>query len=113
MSTFGPDYSPVVDGPRINRQHEAIKALMLDGIWRSLAEIEALTGYPQASISAQLRHLRKPQFGSYVVLRRMRESGLREYQVSPVKKHDPIHAAPTPAAQGTLFNFSFDQHGEI
>jgi hypothetical protein len=33
-----------------------------------------LTHYPPASISAQLRHLRKPQYGAHVVEKRRRET---------------------------------------
>jgi hypothetical protein len=54
--------------------------------WRTLEEIRALTGEPAASISAQLRHLRKPRFGSYRVEKRNRGSeshGLFEYRVLP------------------------------
>lgn len=65
----GPDVTPR-DQVRLGKQLEAIYELMRDGSWRSLASIEAATGYPQASISAQLRHLRKPRFGKYTVERR-------------------------------------------
>jgi hypothetical protein len=57
---------------------------MLDECWRTLDEIAAVTGDPTASISAQLRHLRKPRFGSYIVKKRRRGDlslGLYEYQV--------------------------------
>ena len=30
----GSDYEPLVDGPRLIRQHERIRDLMLDGTWR-------------------------------------------------------------------------------
>jgi len=35
------------------------------GAWLTLAELGAMTRYPETSISAQLRHLKKPQFGNY------------------------------------------------
>lgn len=38
----------------------------------TLDELTKLTHYPPASISAQLRHLRKPQFGAFVVEKRCR-----------------------------------------
>ncbi len=48
------------------------------GTWCTLRELGQMTGYGEASISAQLRHLRKPQFGGYVVeKRRRRGEGLR------------------------------------
>lgn len=81
----GSDFDQAVDGPRLSRQHERIRALMLDGRWRTLDEIAAATGDPAASVSAQLRHLRKERFGSYVVTKRSRgdrAAGLFEYHVA-------------------------------
>ena len=66
-NTFGPAYSKEKDGKRIAKQIDAIKDYMLSVGWKTLAEIEEALGYPQASISAQLRHLRKERFGSYQV----------------------------------------------
>ena len=43
--------------------------------WLTLDELSKLTHYPPASISAQLRHLRKPEFGGYEVEKRQRVSG--------------------------------------
>lgn len=40
--------------------------------WLTLDELAKLTHYPQASISAQLRHLRKPEYGGYSVEKRPR-----------------------------------------
>jgi hypothetical protein len=40
--------------------------------WLTLDELAKLTHYPPASISAQLRHLRKPEHGSFVVDKRTR-----------------------------------------
>jgi hypothetical protein len=54
---------------------------MRDGKWRTLGELEDITGYPPASISAQLRHLRKKRFGAHVVNRRHLHRGLYEYQL--------------------------------
>ena len=78
----GPSYSPALDSKRLNKQHVRIRNLMLDGQWRTLSEIESELGYPQASISAQLRHLRKPRFGRYIIDKRRRgdrSQGLFEY----------------------------------
>jgi len=79
----GSDYSPKLDAARLEKQHEVIRDLMLDGRARTLSEIATLTGYPEASISAQLRHLRKPKFGGYLVEKKRREpwAGLFEYRV--------------------------------
>ena len=79
-------YEGPVDGhkdfDRLQGQTLRIYNLMSDGIFRTLQEIEALTGYPQASISAQLRHCRKLRFGGNTVNKRRREDkGLWEYQL--------------------------------
>lgn len=69
---------------RLGAQLRRIFQLMRDGRWRTLDEIAEVTGDPAASVSAQLRHLRKPRFGSHTVERRVRGShvgGLYEYQL--------------------------------
>ena len=87
MTTFGPAYDAALDRERLQRQTQRIRDCMLlasdANRWKTLREIEELTGYPQASISAQLRHLRKPAFGGYIVRKRRRDrAGLWEYIVS-------------------------------
>jgi hypothetical protein len=80
----GSDYDPEFDDKRLRGQIRRVWDLMRDGGWRTLAEIEAVTGDPQASISAQLRHLRKKRFGKHEVNKRPRgerEHGLWEYQL--------------------------------
>lgn len=85
MPTFGPAYDDAKDGARIGKQMDHIRWFMLGhGGWRTLAEIEKAIGYPQASISAQLRHLRKPRFGGYEVEKR-RRGNQWEYRVLPPK----------------------------
>jgi hypothetical protein len=41
--------------------------------WVTLAELAASTRFPPASISAQLRHLRKEHYGGWVIEKRRRE----------------------------------------
>ncbi|HQW57350.1 MAG TPA: hypothetical protein PK583_00120 [Gammaproteobacteria bacterium] len=69
------------DSPRLEAQMIQIKAIMDDGRWHTLGEIEQLTGHPQASISAQIRHLRKLKFGSHIIDRRYLSDGLYEYRL--------------------------------
>ena len=87
MSDFGPTYDPAIDGDRLHRQQERIKDYALSHGWLTLGELSSMLDYPEASISAQLRHLRKPKFGSYIVEKRRRilngrPTGLWEYRVS-------------------------------
>lgn len=82
----GPAYERSADHARLTGQIQRVFTCMQDHHWRTLNEIEGITGDPPASISAQLRHLRKAKFGSYVVRKRPRgerESGLWEYQLLP------------------------------
>lgn len=80
----GPDYQAEMDFGRLTTQHARVKECMRDGEWRTLSEIEGITGDPASSISAQLRHLRKARFGSHTIERRPRgdrSSGLFEYRL--------------------------------
>jgi hypothetical protein len=47
--------------------------LAIYDVWVSLEELANKTRYPQASVSAQLRHLRKRQYGGFVVEKRHRK----------------------------------------
>lgn len=69
------------DGDRLSRLFDRVRALMLDGTWRTLPEIQARCGGSEASCSARLRDLRKGKFGGYQVDRRYRAAGVWEYRV--------------------------------
>ena len=62
---------------RIKTQREVLRDVMLSAkeceAWLTLSELAAMTRYPAASISAQLRHLKKPQFGNFALEKRMRD----------------------------------------
>ena len=84
----GDDFDQHLDGARLTGQVCRIYRLMKDAKWRTLQEIQEGTGDPQASISAQLRHLRKVSFGGHTVEKQRRvddetveECGLWEYQL--------------------------------
>lgn len=86
MKFNGSDYVPEIDNERLSEQHLRIKDLMLDKKWRTLKEISKITSDPEASISAQLRHLRKKRFGSWVIEKKSRgdrSNGLFEYRLMP------------------------------
>jgi hypothetical protein len=57
-------------------QREVLRDVLLSatecGSWLTLRELSQLTQYGEASISAQLRHLRKTKYGSYVIEKRVR-----------------------------------------
>jgi len=96
--TFGPAYDEALDGKRLHTQFKTILGFMLSGTWRTLAEISAKLGYPEGSISAQLRHAKKPEFGSYRLEKRRRAGkGTWEYRLLP-----PLPGEP--GKQEMLFN---------
>jgi hypothetical protein len=69
------------DGARLNAQAQAVFSYMQHGDWRTLADIAAATGHPEASVSARLRDLRKPTLGGFTVERRYIARGLYQYRV--------------------------------
>lgn len=58
-------------------QLEVVRGVMLlaaqFGSWMTLEELARKTRFPETSISAQLRHLRKEKHGAYQVEKRRRE----------------------------------------
>lgn len=77
----GADYVPERDDERLGKQLERVFWAMLDEQWHTLGAVARMTGDPEASISAQLRHLRKPRFGGHKVERRYKGDGLYEYKL--------------------------------
>lgn len=65
----GKTYAPS-DGPRLGRQLAQAASLMRDGQWRTTQ-----------SVSARLRDLRKPRYGSHPVERRRVSAGVFQYRV--------------------------------
>jgi len=65
-------------GRQIPLQREVLRDVMLSAAecdtWLSLEELAHITSYPPASISAQLRHLRKKQHGGHRVEKRCRSA---------------------------------------
>jgi len=57
-------------------QRDVLRDVMLSAneceAWLTLEELARITRYPAASISAQLRHLRKPRHGGFLLRKRCR-----------------------------------------
>lgn len=81
MQFNGSDYVPGRDNGRLNVQYLRVFNLMRDRKWRSLGDIARLTGDPEASVSAQLRHMRKERFGGHTVNKDYQGEGLYLYQL--------------------------------
>lgn len=77
----GVTYDHQRDARRLAAQHNRVLAFMRDGAWHTLGEIAEHTKDPEASVSARLRDLRKPEFGSYKIDRRYVRRGLHEYRL--------------------------------
>lgn len=81
----GETFDEDLDLARITHLLHRVKYLMLDGQWRTFAEIKKAVGGSESSISARLRDLRKSRYGGWTVNRRRRgdeKRGLYEYQVA-------------------------------
>jgi len=75
---------PTFDQKRLTGQLRRVFDCLSDHQWHTLAEIAAKTGDPEASISAQTRHLKKPRFGSHPIVKQRRgdpKRGLWEYKL--------------------------------
>jgi hypothetical protein len=77
----GADYSPDRDNCRLTGQILRVWEVMRDGQWRTLRQIADKTNDPEASISAQLRHLRKDRFGAHQIEREYINNGLYKYRL--------------------------------
>lgn len=94
----GATYDPAKDKKRLRRQLGKVFEAMRDGQWKTLPRLAGIVCRSEASISARIRDLRKPKFGSYVVERRRlgrAESGLFEYRLlsadgKPISKDDVV-----------------------
>lgn len=75
----GSTFNPARDGERLERQLDRVLECMADGQWRTLKEISAATGAPEASVSARLRDLRREGF---TVDSEFVSRGLHRYRVS-------------------------------
>ena len=81
----------------LRRQKEVIRDVMLSAgqcaTWLTLDELAKLTHYPPASISAQLRHMRKPRFGAYEVVKRCRtvDKAMRAEGFGAVWEYSVLH----------------------
>lgn len=78
----GQTFSLDRDGERLTSELQRVKGYVMDGEYHTLAEISAALGYPEASVSARLRDLRKPRFGGYLVEREYVTRGLWRYRLA-------------------------------
>ena len=87
----GSDYVPKEDQTRLTGQIMRLYDLLKEGNWLTLSEMENELNkrhpnhrHPQASLSAQIRNLRRVEFGSHVIIKQTRgdrSRGLFEYRL--------------------------------
>ena len=84
----GADFDQERDGVRLTGQIRRVYTIMKDRKWRTVSEIQIdifkkfAIKDPENSIQAQLRNLRKPEFGKHSVERIRREkTNVSEYQL--------------------------------
>jgi hypothetical protein len=83
MPFDGETYCKTEDRRRLKSQLNRVREIMMAGKWWRLADLATELGYPEASISARIRDLRKPGFGEYLIERRRVPdgNGLHEYRL--------------------------------
>lgn len=81
----GADYDHARDAGRLSVQMDRVFACIQDGKARTLRQIADATGDPEASVSAQLRHLRKARFGGFTINKEHQGRGLYLYRLEVSK----------------------------
>lgn len=76
----GHTYNHLQDSLRLHRQLGKVWDVVKNGAWFTLREIADQIDAPEASVSARLRDLRKPKFGSNTVEREYIGHGLYRYR---------------------------------
>lgn len=92
----GQTYEPAEDQKRLSGQLLRVFDLMRDREWRSLDRIARAVGGSEASVSARLRDLRKPRFGTHTVERQRRPNGVWIYRLEV----NPTALIPAPQRNG-------------
>jgi len=84
MSEFnGSNYNPARDDARLGNQLSRVYNACHSGKPMTLSQIAKITGDPEASVSAQLRHLRKPKHGEHTIDKQYISNGLYTYTLTP------------------------------
>ena len=83
MRFDGSDYEHERDSERLKTQLQIIEGFMESKGYQTLQQIADATGFPEASVSAQLRNLRKARFGARTVEKTYIGNGLYSYRLLP------------------------------
>ena len=72
---------PARDFKRLSGQLQAVKSILKDHQWHTLAELAMRVGGSEAGVSARIRDMRKPNHGAHKIERRHVNNGLHEYRL--------------------------------
>lgn len=84
---FGAGYNEERDKVRLTKSLQTLYDVMAAEQWWTLKQLSQLCGVGEASISAHIRSLRRPENGGYYIEREHVENGLHKYRLD--------HALPT------------------
>lgn len=77
----GSDYVPARDDERLGNQLERVFEVLRHGEWMTLEELAMRAKAPAASASAQMRHLKKPRFGCWLIEKDYVVDGIYYYRL--------------------------------
>ena len=104
MSTFtGQYYQAIKADGRLLTMIERVYNACVDGLPSTLSQISAVTGSPEASVSAALRSLRKPKYGSHTVETTYVSDGLHQYRLIPNETGEVAEVKPTIKQANDMF----------
>lgn len=113
----GSDYSHDRDAPRLTEQIQRVFTVLSDRNWHALSHIAMLTGDPEASISAQIRHLRKARFGGWEIEKKHMGNGLYLYRLTGERleptTQPPSDLIPLPPAAPELLEIAHKKLGQL
>jgi hypothetical protein len=89
----GAAYIAARDDGRLERQRDRVFYALKGAGVLTLRNIAEVTGDPEASISAQIRHLRKPKHGAHTVDKIHIINGLYGYRLTPNDTDTPSDSA--------------------
>ncbi len=84
----GVDFQPKRDDARLSNQYIRIWNVMHGAGPQTLSQVSLKTRDPEASISAQLRHMRKARFGGHTIKKVYIGNGLYTYELIPNLKNE-------------------------
>jgi transcriptional antiterminator len=79
----GDDYDSDRDKERLTKQRDKIRMYMEGRNYLTVKEVAEVLNYPENSVSAQMRNLRKEKFGGRIVHREYFGNGLYKFKLMP------------------------------